>query len=30
MTDGDDDGIIWAPAPATGSSHAHNWLQSPK
>ena len=30
MTDGDDDGQIWAPTPATGSSRAQNWLQLSK
>ena len=27
-TDGDDDGQIWAPILATGSSQAHSWLQA--
>ena len=30
MTDGDDDGQIWAPTTATGSSHAQSWLQPSK
>ena len=29
-TDDDDDGQIWAPTPATGSSQAQNWLQPSK